>query len=350
LDRFLGLGSTGMHAFDFLRELPLEAEPIYALYGDDAYLRREALHAIVRIALGPDADELATTRFSGDQASLADVLDELRTLPFLVRARVVIVAEADPFVTAHRKELEAYAERPAGTGVLVLCAKLWPSNTRLAKLVSQTGLPIECKSPGERELPGLLVELAQARFGAKLELNAAKLLVEFIGPEVALLVPEVEKLATYVGERAKISRDDVARLVGAGRVETIWKTLEAATTGNATEAICLLDRLLSSGEHPVGLLAAMSASLRKLHHAGQLRVAHKSIEEACREAGIPTYTGAIQSTLRQHKHLGPARVAGLPDLLLRADLDLKGSSSLSPRAILERLLLRLAQPREEVAR
>jgi DNA polymerase III subunit delta len=338
-----------MHAIEFLRERRTESEPIYALYGDDAYLRRESLRAIVRAALGPDAEEQAVARFAGDKATpLADVLDELRTLPFLVRARVVIVEDADPFVTAHRKELEAYAEHPARTGVLVLSVKAWPSNTKLAKLVSKAGLALECKSPNERELPDLLVELAQSRFEAKLDKNAAKLLLELVGPEFSLLVPEIEKLATYVGERAKIGRDDVARMVGAGRVETIWKTLEAATSGGATEAITLLDLLLSSGENPVGLLAAISASLRKLHHAGALRMAHKSIDDACKEAGIPTYPGAIQSTLRQHKHLGSERVDNLADWLLRADLDLKGSSSLSPRVILERLLLRLAQPREEV--
>jgi DNA polymerase III subunit delta len=338
-----------MHAIEFLREPPAAAEPIYAVHGDDAYFRRESLHAIVHAALGPESDEQAVARFVGDQATLADVLDEVRTLPFLVRCRVAIVEDADRFVSAHRKELEAYTEHPARSGVLVLCVKLWPSNTRLAKLVSQRGLSVECKSPSERELSPWLVELAQTRYSVKLDVNAARLLVELVGPEVSVLVPEIEKLATYVGERAKVGRDDVARLVGAGRVETIWKTLEAATTGNATETIALLDRLLSSGENPVGLLAAMSASLRKLYHAGKLRIAHKTIEEACKEAGIPTYPGAIQSTLRQHKHLGPARVDRLPDLLLRADLDLKGSSSLSPRVILERLLLRLARPREEVS-
>ena len=339
-----------MHAIDFLREKPVDAEPIYAVYGDDDYLRRETLHAIVGAALGSEADELSVRRFAGEQATLVDVLDELRTLPFLARARVVIVDEADPFVSSHRKELEAYVEHPAETGVLVLSVKLWPSNTNLAKRVNQAGLAVECKSPSERELPDWLVEVAESRFSVKLDKNAAKLLVELVGPEIELLVPEIEKLATYVGERARIGHSDVTRLVGAGRVETIWKTLEAATTGSASQAIGLLDRLLSSGEAPVGLLAAMVASLRKLYHAGQLRMTHKSIEEACREAGIPVYPGAVQATLRQHKHLGPARVDKLPELLLRADLDLKGSSSLSPRAILERLLVRLAQPREEAER
>src|SRR5262245_16846781 len=107
-----------MHAFDFLRN-PDGVRPIYALVGEDSYLRRESIEAIRRSALGEDwDDDLAIARFAGEQVALADALDELRTLPFLSRRRFVIVEGADPFVSAHRKALEAYAESPATTGVL----------------------------------------------------------------------------------------------------------------------------------------------------------------------------------------------------------------------------------------
>ncbi len=337
-----------MHALDFLRrpDAPDDVRPLYAVYGDDAYLRREVLSALRRTALGGEADDMAETRFEGDQASLADVLDEVRTLPFLVPRRLVVVENADKFVTSHRKALEHYAENPASRGTLILSVKSWTSSTRLAKQVDKVGLSIECKSPKESELPAWLRQLAKSH-DARLDDDAARLLVELVGPEVGLLASEVEKLAIYVGDRKQIGREDVARMVGAGRVETIWRTLEAATTGHSAEALDDLDKLLGAGEHPVGLLAAMSASLRKVHHAGQLRLARRDLKEACREAGIPPYPAAIDMTSRQHKHLGPSRVDQLPEMLLKADLDLKGSSMLAPRVVLERLLLRLAEPRHD---
>ena len=126
-----------------------------------------------------------------------------------------------------------------------------------------------------------------------------------------------------------IRRDDVAKMVGAGRVETIWRTVDAATTGQAAEALADLDRLLGSGEHPVRLLAGMTFSLLKVHHAGQLRRARVELKEACQRAGI--FAGGVEKTRQQHAHLGPARVDQLPGLLLQADLDLKGDSTLPPR-------------------
>lgn len=335
-----------MHAFEFLRKGTTgAAKPVYAVYGDDPYLRREAIEVIVKTALGDDPDATAVTRLAGEHAELADVLDELRTLPFLSKRRLVVVENADPFITAHRAELEAYVERPSATGTLVLVPKTWPGNTRLAKAVAKVGEPVECKAPREADLPEWLIRLAKDHENVALEPDAARLLVELVGPEVGLLAGEVGKLATYVGKSAKIRRQDVARMVGAGRVETIWRVLDAATTGKAAAALDDLDRLLTSGEHPVGLLAAMSASLRKLHHAGMLRAARRDLGEACREAGIPPF--AAEQTRKQHAHLGPRRVDGLPALLLRTDLDLKGGSSLDPRAVLERFLVTLAQPRQD---
>jgi DNA polymerase-3 subunit delta len=337
-----------MHAIDLLKDpAKVPDVPVYVVFGDDAFLRREALREVRRAALGAeDAEaEMAVARFAGESATLADVLDELRTLPFFSEKRLVVVDGADPFVTAHRKELEAYVEHPAGRGVLVLGVKTWPSNTKLAKLVDKVGLAVECKGPNERQLAPWLAHLAKSRYRADLDAGAAELLLELVGPEVGLLVAEVEKLAVYVGSKGKIRRDDVARMVGAGRIETVWRVLEAATTGRGDLALEHLDGLLAAGEHPVGLLAAMSASLLKVYHAGRLRLRRVDLKEACVAAGLPPF--AVELTRRQHAHLGPSRVDRLPALLLRADLDLKGGSTLPPRTVLERLLIDLAAPRAD---
>jgi DNA polymerase-3 subunit delta len=336
-----------MHAIEFLRNpADVPPKPVYALYGDDAFLRREALAAIARTVLqGVEDDELAIRRFAGDTATLADVLDEVRTLPFFTRRRLVIVEGADPFVTAHRRELELYAEEPAEKGVLVLSVKVWTATTKLAKLVDRVGLAIECKGPHERELHSWLVHLARSRFEVVFHDDAARLLIELAGPEVGILVSDLEKLVVYVGQRREIHGEDVARLVGAGRIETIWKVLDAATTGRGALAIEDLDGLLTSGESPVGLLRAMSFALLKVYHAGRLRRARVDLREACRAAGI--YPSLVEKTQQQHAHLGPTRVDQLPERLIRADLDLIGSSQLDPRVVLERLLVQLSTPRQD---
>jgi DNA polymerase III subunit delta len=334
-----------MRALEWLRDPSAHPpKPVYVVYGDDVYLKREASAAIAGSVLGAEADELAVSRFDGQVASLADVMDAVRTLPFLYKRRIVIVTDADPFVTKNRKDLENYMDAPGGAGVLVLVVKSWPATTNLAQQVAAVGLPLDCNGPPEKELVQWLIHHA-AQHDAVLDTDAARLLVELVGDEAGLLTTEVEKLAVYVGEARRIRRADVSRMVEAGRIETIWKTLDAATTGHGAEAIGDLDHLLASGEYPVRVLAALSTSLLKIHYAGWLRAFRLQLDEACRMAGIRDF--AIEKTRRQHAHLGPSRVDRLPAVLLKADLDLKGGTMLDPRVVLEELLIWLALPRTD---
>ena len=334
-----------MLAIDFLKDpskVPIQG--VYVLYGDDFYLRSESAATIRKLVL-PEADDLAVARFQGNTASLADVLDELRTLPFFSKQRFVIVEEADPFVTAHRKELEAWVASGKSVGVLLLEVKSWTSTTNLAKLVEKHGLYIDCKGPKEAALVSWISHFAKSRFHVQFDHGAAELLLELVGPEVGLLVAELEKLSIYVGGKGKVHRDDVAKMVGAGRIETVWKVIEAATTGRGALALEDLDGLLNAGEHPVKLISAMSFSLLKVHRAGALRRRKMDIKDACAAVGIPPF--GVDLTRQQHAHLGPARVDRLPATLLKADLDLKGASPLPPRAILEQFLVELAAPRRD---
>jgi DNA polymerase III subunit delta len=334
-----------MRALDWLRDpLAHPVRPVYIIYGEDLYLRREAASAIARAVFGGDGDELAVTQFEGDKASLADVLDELWMLPFFARQRVVIVVEADSFVTRHRRELESHLRSPGTSGVLVLQVKSWPANTILAQQAATVGLAIDCNNPSDKELHPWLIHHA-ARQDAQLEADAARLLVELVGNEAGILASEVEKLAVYVGTAGRIRRGDVAKMVEAGRIETVWKVLDAATAGQAAPALTHLESLLAAGEHPIKVLAAFTFTLLRIHHAGRLRAAGLGLDEACRIAGIRDF--AVEKTRRQHAHLGPSRVDHIPAMLLKADLDLKGGTLLDPRVVLEDLLVRLALPRAD---
>lgn len=338
-----------MHALDLLSESGRPAaRPVYAVYGSDHYLVRESIAAVVRAVFPGTDEDAAVTRYAGSQVTLADVRDELFTLPFFSKHRLVVVEEADTFVTKYRKGLEAYVDKPSTTGTLLLQVKQWTASTNLAKRVEKVGLAVDCNALPEKQAAKVvswLTRYARTRSDAQLEPSAANLLVELVGLEIGILTAEVEKLAVYVGQAKRIERADVARMVGAGRVETVWKALDAATTGQARSALELLDNLLAAGEAPVMLLAAMSASLLKVHHAGRLRRARLALDEACRVAGIPPF--AVTRTGEQHAHLGPTRVDQLPEILLRADLDLKGGSSAEPRVVLERLVAGLSRPRTD---
>jgi DNA polymerase-3 subunit delta len=174
------------------------------------------------------------------------------------------------------------------------------------------------------------------------------MMVEAVGPELGLLDQELAKLALMAGSPGKITPEMVDRMVGGWRTKTTWEMLDAALDGNVTAAMVQLDRLLVSGENAIGLLAQISASLRRLAAATRLILQAEAagrriaLRQALEQAGVRAFV--LQKAEGQLRRLGRQRGGQLYRWLLEADLDLKGDSAIPPRYILERLVLRLAAP------
>jgi DNA polymerase-3 subunit delta len=227
-----------------------------------------------------------------------------------------------------------------------------PANTRLHKLLAAEKGLIESSIPKEAQLTKWLVDWAQRRHGLQITPAAADELAELIGSESGLLDQELAKLALITPPGQKITPETITRSVGGWRTRTTWDMLDAALDGKTAEALKQLDRLLASGEQPVGVLGQISASLRRLGAATRLILQAEAagrrlaLPSALQQAGVKPFV--LQKVERQLRRLGRHRGAKLYNWLLEADLDLKGESHLPPRLILERLIVRIASPADLV--
>lgn len=327
---------------------------VCAVFGDEAFLRRMVLNELRRHVLGEEDAEFSLTRFDGGTAELRDIMDELSTVAlFGGGRRLVIVEDADPFVSEHRAELEDYVTRPKSSGTLVLEVTAWVKTTRLYKALDAGQLQIDCKTPDNRALVKWLASWSSKRHGAKLEASAAEALVELVGPELGLLDQELAKLAVSVAAGQSITEQVVHDLVGGWRAKTAWEMIDAALAGNARAALAQLDRLLMAGEHPIGILAQIASTLRRFAAATRLVESAEAqkrrinLREALEQAGVKPFV--IAKSEQQLRHLGRQRAGKLHRWLLEADLDLKGQSALPPRTVLERLIVRVATPQPQGA-
>ena len=342
--------AKALHALDYLHSPDdYPAKPVCVAFGDEPFLKRQVLVRLRQAVLGGGEGDYSLAAFEGPDASLDEVLGELATVAmFGAGKRLVIVEDADDFVTRYRGELEDYVARPKSAGVLVLEVASWAANTRLYKAVAASGLQIECTAPPAARLAKWLTAWAKQAHGATLEGAAAELLVEMVGPELGLLDQELAKLAVAVPRGQKVSAEVVGQMVGSWRAKTVWDMLDAALDGNASQALSQLDRLLLAGEHPIAVLGPISASLRRLAAATRLVLDAEAsrrrlpLRDALQQAGVNAYVlGKVE---RQLRRLGRHRGDRLYRWLLEADLDLKGDSAMPPRVVLERLLARLATP------
>ncbi|MFO0805308.1 MAG: DNA polymerase III subunit delta [Gemmataceae bacterium] len=328
-------------------------QPIYALIGDEEFLKRRVRDAIVAAALGDADPAFAVSVYAGERLDFSTVRNDLDTPSFLAPCRVVIVENADTkphpqvesFLSVHRSALETYAAKPSSVGVLILDVKSFPETTRLAKAIPDAA-KIGCKAPYENTLPKWCVGWAKTVYEKRLTFEAAELLVDLVGPAMGLLDMEIGKLATAVGNAAAIEPADVDRLVGRSAGADVFRILDAIGEGKPKAALAILGQLFSEGEDPMAVIGPMTAQLRKLAAVGRGVANKESLGQAMDNAGVPRWEKARVGTEKQVKWLGLRRLGELTDWLVEINLGLKGGSALPPQVQVERLIVKLARPRD----
>jgi len=334
-----------MDALTFLdKNGKVRRQAYYVLSGDEDFLKRRVLAVLTPLVLGDADPEYALTTFQGDKSDFSTIRNELDSASVFSDRRLVVIDQADPFVTKFRPQLEAYVADPSEAGVLILDVKSFPATTKLAKAVPDAA-HIVCKAPVEYRLPLWSVDWCQSQYEKKLTTPAAQMLVELVGPAMGVIDQELQKLKEYVGDRPVIDVADVDELTGRSRGANVFKIMDAVGDGKPAAALKILTELFEEGEAPIAVLGALGSQLRRLAKAARLNKQGMNLEEAMTKAGVATWPQARESARKQMRHLGRNRLERLFDWLLETDSGLKGGNPLPDRLQMERLIVRLARPR-----
>lgn len=245
--------------------------PVNAVFGDEPFLKRQAVEGIVARALRDDPDSLGPTRVDGDTAELADALDELQTPSLLGGGRVVIVEEADAFITRYRKQLEAYCSKPAQGACLVLVCRSLPRTTRLYKQIAAVrGELFECAVPKGRQVAAWILQRSRQSYSKAIDGDAVGRLRDLVGSGLEALDNELAKLAVYTGARPAITLEDVETLVGLRREEAVFRVTDAMSAGDPAGALKAWEHVLATDRAaPMRAIGGLASAVRRLLEARQ---------------------------------------------------------------------------------
>ena len=316
-----------------------ETALIYVILGKVESLVGAQCRKLVDQLLEPS--ERITGFFDADPAQVLpqDVLDELRTLPFLTQRRVVLIRAADDFVSENRELLEKYFDHPCPTGVLVLTVSSWPSNTKLARKLRKVGELISVTEPKSWQLPGRVIEYAREVHEKRLTKQTAEILVELTGDDLGRLYGEIDKLALFADKEKTITMGHVESLIGHNRMFGAFQVIDAVMAGDVATAVERLRKMFAedrSAEYTV--VGAFAFHVRKMFGAKAMLEKGERTDEIARQMRIWSNKEKFFARLRQ---TDLRQIGGYLQQLGETDYAIKRGQA-TPQVAMEQLVLSLA--------
>lgn len=315
--------------------------PVYLLAGQDPFLVEKRIGQLLDRLLTAEERQTALWQPAAeDLPEIAEIFDELRTLPFLASRRVVLIKEAGEFIKNNRNALETYLERPSPTGVLVLSViGKADSRTRLTKAIVRLGGLIEAATMKPSELPRFASGYCQEHFGKSIQPAAAQMLVQLTGDEAGRICSELEKLAIYTGGRKSITIEDITALVGQNRMFDAFEVIDALMTQKTEEALRRLRNLFEtdrSAEYTV--IGAFAYHFRRLFSARALL--DKGQPQPVVAKRLNLWDSIAERFFAQVRSVSLEQLGGILGRLGEMDFMIKTGQTSAPSAV-ERLVVQV---------
>lgn len=299
-----------------------EVYPLYFLYGDETFLIEETLDLLVNTALGEGLRDFNLNTFYGGEAEPAQIRDAVETLPMMAQVRVVVLKDADKLNDKDWDQLSRLIEDPVPSTALVCVGSKIDKRKKFIKKFIEKGVVVEFKRPYDNQIPDWIRSISK-KHGLQLSPDAVSTVHELVGSNLLDINGELKKLTQYMGEKKKVSSEDVLAVVSRIRVDSVFDLTEAIGRNDRARALICLANLLDNGQNEVGVLALISRHVRILKLVSDGVKEGLSGPRLSSRAGVSPYF--LKSYVDQARSWNERKIEHTFQALLDTDRALKSS-------------------------
>ena len=268
--------------------------PAYLFLGQEGYQRRVCRDALINRVLPGEARIDGLTTIDLDGGSIANAIDDARSMSLFATDRVVWVGSAELALprrlTAASDEedeggeksqetaLTDYLRSPTPGTVLVFeCSRYdfagddRPKLERVQKFYAAIPNVVEFRQYTPEASRFLAQELAR-KYNLKLGGAELAALLDAVAGDANRLAAEIEKLSLFVGDQRKVTAEDLRTLVPNAAQTTIFALVNALGKGDRGAALRSLDILVREGEYLPLALTFLSTQFRLALAAKEAKV------------------------------------------------------------------------------
>lgn len=290
--------------FRALREeiLAGELKPFYLLFGKEHYYIDELCRLIMEKALPPEERDFGQIVYFGSDVKAAQVVATARQFPMMVSRQLVVVKEAQ--LMDGLEDIGIYLDAMMPTTILVICFKTSNDPTRKGKSVDKrtsfykkacsAGVVFESEQLPDYKMARWIEEYFPTR-GLKISPDAAALLAEYAGVDIAKIVMETDKLLKVLPpDTPLVTSADIAANVGMSRDYSAFELTKALSLKDIPKCYRIVHFFAESEKrYPlVMIMAALSSHFLRILRYHALQQAGVPRSEILSQLGINPYFGA----------------------------------------------------------
>lgn len=324
-------------------------QPLYLVHGEERFFIEELQSLLLENGLEPHEKDFNLDIIYGGEANAKDVLSICSGFPMMAQRRVVIVRDFDK-LKDNRLFVE-YAKQPNPSAVVFLvCGRKPKMNAHPYLAIKKGGVVAEFKALYPNQMPAWINREAKAR-GFTIDQKAVQMLTDFVGCNLQTAVVELEKIATFAGDRTTLTEDDVVQASGQTREFNVFELQRAVGEMRHNDAIRVAERLLqqssSERQESTRIVAILTSYFTKLWKLAALQRNSGKFSEKRRisEKDMASSIGVSPFFIKEYliclRRFDEEALSRAFSALLAADYELKGGSSRSEKLILNLMLRRM---------
>jgi len=242
---------------------------LYLLWGPEDYLRAQFITQLKKICFGGGDDSFSFKRFVGPQLDSASLQQAIDAVPFMSEYSLIQIEDAD---INHQEQADAIIELIKD--IPDYCVVVFSQNSqyepdgrmKLVREIRKQGYELKFNQQGQ----GMMIDWVSRRFaaaGKKIELEAAQRLIFVSGGYMNMLIPEIEKIASYAkGESVTVS--DVDAVANHIPEAAIFDMTDYISQKKYNSAFSVFGELMADKNNkPIPTLALIGRQMRQLYAA-----------------------------------------------------------------------------------
>lgn len=214
--------------------------PVYLLHGEEGYFIDALAHEFENL-LPPEERDFNQYVLYAPETEPERVADLCRRVPMMSERQVVILKEAQAINASKLEKLAPYVADPVQSTVFVICCRgAQAKGKELLNACKKSGaIVFEAKKIQEYNLPVFITDYLKSK-GLGADPKAVEMLRDFIGPNLAKIYNELDKLASLLPPKATVTPEVVEKNIGISREYNPFELVEAFAAKDAKKVFRIL--------------------------------------------------------------------------------------------------------------